>query len=91
VRCTPHYAHLYYWAPQHRLPLSFPEGLKTPSYVDFLYFSFTISSAAQTSDVTVHSTSMRATVLAQTVLSFFYNFAILGLSINIAAGLAGGK
>jgi uncharacterized membrane protein len=34
---------------------------------------------------------MRATVLAQTVLCFFYNCAILGLSINIAAGLAGGK
>ena len=88
---TFHYAHLYYSAPQHRLPLTFPEGLKTPGYVDFLYFAFTISAAAQTSDVTVHSSPMRATVLAQTVLSFFYNFAILGLSINIAAGLAGGK
>jgi uncharacterized membrane protein len=88
---TFHYAHLYYSAPQHRLPLSFPEGLKAPAYIDFLYFSFTISAAAQTSDVTVHSSPMRATVLAQTVLCFFYNCAILGLSINIAAGLAGGK
>jgi uncharacterized membrane protein len=88
---TFHYAHMYYSAPQHRLPLNFPEGLKTPSYVDFMYFSFTIAAAAQTSDVTIRTTAMRATVLAQTVLSFFYNFAILGLSINIAAGLAGGK
>lgn len=88
---TFHYAHMYYAAPRHRLPLNFPEGLKTPSYLDFLYFSFTIAAAAQTSDVTVHTTAMRATVLAHSVLSFFYNFAILGLSINIAASLASGK
>jgi uncharacterized membrane protein len=56
-----------------------------------MYFAFTIAAAAQTSDVQVRSTPMRSAVLAQSVLSFFYNFAILGLSINIAAGLAGGK
>jgi uncharacterized membrane protein len=88
---TFHYAHMYYSAPQNRLPLGFPEGLKAPSYLDFMYFAFTIAVAAQTSDVTVRTTPMRAAVVAQSVLSFFYNFAILGLSINIAAGLAGGK
>lgn len=88
---TFHYAHMYYTAAPNRLPLSFPEGLKTPSYLDFMYFAFTIGTAAQTSDVEVRTTPMRAAVLAQSVLSFFYNFAILGLSINIAAGLAGGK
>jgi uncharacterized membrane protein len=88
---TFHYAHMYYTAPKDSPPLSFPEGLATPSYLDFMYFAFTIAAAAQTSDVQVRSTPMRAAVLAQSVLSFFYNFAILGLSINIAAGLAGGK
>lgn len=88
---TFHYAHMYYSAPPNRLPLSFPEGLKAPSYLDFMYFAFTIAAAAQTSDVTVRTTAMRSAVLAQSVLSFFYNFAILGLSINIAAGLAGGQ
>jgi uncharacterized membrane protein len=87
---TFHYAHMYYSAPANRLPLSFPDELKSPSYLDFMYFAFTIAVAAQTSDVAVRTTAMRAAVLAQSVLSFFYNFAILGLSINIAAGLAGG-
>lgn len=87
---TFHYAHLYYTAPANRLPLGFPEALKSPSYVDFMYFAFTIAVAVQTSDVSVRTTAMRGTVLVQSVLGFFFNLAILGLSINIAAGLAGG-
>ena len=69
----------------------FPEALKSPSYLDFMYFAFTISVAVQTSDVAVRTTAMRATVLAQSVLCFFFNLAILGLSINIAASLVGGR
>jgi len=87
---TFHYAHLYYSAPANRLPLKFPEDLKAPSYLDFMYFAFTISVAVQTSDVAVRTTAMRGTVLAHSVLCFFFNLAILGLSINIAAALAGG-
>jgi uncharacterized membrane protein len=86
---TFHYAHLYYSSPANRLPLGFPEALKSPSYVDFMYFSFTIAVAVQTSDVSVRTTAMRATVLAQSVLSFFFNLTILGLAINMAATLAG--
>jgi uncharacterized membrane protein len=52
-----------------------------------MYFAFTIAVAVQTSDVSVKTTAMRGTVLAQSVLSFFFNLAILGLSINIAASL----
>jgi len=84
---TFHYAHMYYTAPPNRLPLAFPDALKSPSYLDFMYFAFTISVAVQTSDVSVRTTAMRAAVLAQSVLCFFFNLAILGLSINIAAGL----
>ena len=86
---TFHYAHMYYSSPEHRRPLGFPDGLKSPSYVDFMYFALTLSVAVQTSDVSVHTTAMRATVIAQCVLCFFFNLAILGLSINIAASLAG--
>ena len=88
---TFHYAHLYYSSPAHRLPLEFPDALKSPSYLDFMYFAFTIAVAVQTSDVAVRTTAMRATVLAQSVLSFFFNLAILGLSINMAASLVGGR
>jgi uncharacterized membrane protein len=82
-----HYAHLYYRAPATRRPLRFPEELVEPDYWDFLYFSFTIAVAVQTSDVQVMTRGMRKLVLGQSVLSFFFNLAILGLAINIAAGL----
>jgi uncharacterized membrane protein len=82
-----HYAHLFYRAPANCLPLRFPGDLQDPDYWDFLYFSFTIAVAAQTSDVTVMTRGMRKLVLGHSVLAFFFNLAILGLSINIAAGL----
>jgi len=80
-----HYAHLYYQ--QQKRPLQFPGGEHQPDYWDFLYFSFTIAVAAQTSDVVVQSQALRKLVLGQSVLSFFFNLLILGLSINIAASL----
>lgn len=82
-----HYAHLYYQAAPDQRPLQFPEPALEPNYWEFLYFSFTIAVAAQTSDVIVRTRPMRQLVLGQSVLSFFFNLFILGLSINIAAGL----
>lgn len=84
---TFHYAYLYYRSSPSKRPLAFPGHETHPDYWDFLYFSFTIAVAAQTSDVTVMSREMRRVVLVQSVLSFLFNVAILGLSINIAAGL----
>ena len=81
-----HYAHIYYRAGNSEPPLRFPQENLEPDYWDFLYFSFTIAVAVQTSDVAVASTTMRKLVLGQSVLSFFFNLLILGLSINIAAG-----
>lgn len=50
-------------------------------------FSFTIALTSQTSDVAIRSRSIRKAVLAQSVLSFFFNIAVLGLCVNVAAGL----
>ncbi len=86
---TFHYAHLFYRSDPGARPLAFPDHECNPTYWDFLYFSFTISVAAQTSDVTVVSRGMRKIVLGQSILSFFFNAAILGLSINIAASVVG--
>jgi len=58
-----------------------------PVYSDFLYVAFTIAAAAQTSDVTITTPAMRRLVLAQSVLSFAFNTAVLALSINLAAAL----
>lgn len=82
-----HYAHLYYRAPADSRPLRFPDEGLEPDYWDFLYFSFTIAVAVQTSDVTVMSRPMRKLVLGHSVLAFFFNVLILGLSVNIAASL----
>jgi len=87
---TFHYAKLYYRSNPHHRALKFPDSEVQPNYWDFLYFSFTIAVAAQTSDVALASRTIRKTALAQSVLSFWFNMAILGLSINIAAGLVGG-
>ena len=86
---TFHYARIYYNSPAERRALSFPDKEENPNYWDFLYFSFTIAVAAQTSDVAVMSRSMRKTVLAQSILGFLFNVAIIGLSINIAASFVG--
>jgi len=84
---TLHYARAYYRSPAERRALGFPDGETNPDYWDFLYFSFTIAVAAQTSDVSVISRPLRRIVLAQSVLSFFFNLAILGLTVNVAASL----
>jgi uncharacterized membrane protein len=80
---------MFYTSPIGRRALCFPDKEENPDYWDFLYFSFTIAVAAQTSDITVMSHSMRKAVLAQSVLSFLFNVAIIGLSINLAASLVG--
>ncbi|CNI22476.1 putative transmembrane protein [Yersinia aldovae] len=87
---TMHYAHLFY-LPRDKsetvLPLLFPKEITTPSYWDFLYFSFTIGVASQTADVSTGTSDIRRVVLLQSVLSFIFNMTILGLSINVGAGL----
>jgi uncharacterized membrane protein len=87
---TLHYARHYYQSPDNAPALRFPDKNLKPGYWDFLYFSFTIAVASQTADVSLGSTAARRTALAQSVLSFFFNLAVLGLSINIAASLVGG-
>lgn len=86
---TLHYARLYYDTGVQETPLLFPDQSLTPDYWDFLYFSFTIAVASQTSDVVLRSRAIRRAALAQSILSFYFNVAVLGLCVNIAAGLLG--
>jgi uncharacterized membrane protein len=80
-----HYAHEYWLEGQ---GLIFP-GNESPTYSEFLYFSFTVGMTAQLSDVTTNSPIMRRVVLMHGLLSFLFNTAILASAINLAAGLAG--
>ncbi len=89
-----HYAHEYFdeleaapgKEPKDAGGLHFP-GTDDPDYFDFLYFSFIIGVASQTADVEITSPEMRRVSLAHSILSFFFNSAVLALTINIAAGL----
>ena len=85
-----HYAHDYY------LPedggdaqggLMFP-GCDVPDYWDFLYFATSIGATSQTSDTTIRSSSLRRLVTLHGVIAFFFNTAVLALTVNIAASLA---
>ena len=66
--------------------LVFP-GVEAPDYLDFLYFSYVIGVACQTADVEISSRAMRRIALVHGVVAFFFNSAVLALTINIAAGL----
>lgn len=84
-----HYAHDYYAGKEDRKGLNFP-GETPPDYWDFLYFSFNLGAAAQTSDVQIESPRTRRTVLAHTIVSFLFNTGVLALAINVGASLIGG-
>jgi uncharacterized membrane protein len=80
-----HYAHEYYIdAREESGGLAFP-GKGQPDYWDFFYFSVVIGMTSQVSDVAVTAKSIRRTVTAHGVLSFFFNATLLALMVNIAA------
>jgi uncharacterized membrane protein len=89
-----HYAHEYFSerivkganATESHAALRFP-GTSEPDYLDFFYFSFVIGVACATADVEIWARGMRRTALVHCVLAFFFNSAVLALTINIAAGL----
>ena len=89
-----HYAHEYYIERkgEAELPEELRGGLqfidtRQPDYSDFMYFSFVIGVASQTADIVICSRTMRRVALAHCVLAFFFNTAVLALTINIAAGM----
>lgn len=81
-----HYAHEFYGDEGERRGLAFPKE-EHPDYWDFLYFSFNMGAAAQTSDVVVVSRKMRRLVLSHTILAFLFNAMILALAVNVGASL----
>jgi uncharacterized membrane protein len=83
---TVHYADMFYSAEVGEQPLRFPET-REPVFWDFAYFSFTIAAACQTADVATTQVGIRRVVVAQSIISFLFNLAILGFAINVTAGL----
>ena len=85
-----HYAHEFYVENRYEDGgLAFP-GKEQPDYWDFAYFSLVIGMTSQVSDVAVTAKAIRRTVLAHGVVSFFFNVALLALTVNIAASVLAG-
>ena len=79
-----HYAREFY-DPTTGGGLAFPGDEKEPDYWDFVYFSFVIGMTSQVSDVGITSKQIRRTAAAHGVVAFFFNAALLALTINLAA------
>jgi uncharacterized membrane protein len=81
-----HYAHEYY-GPGRDPPggLHFPGEDLEPDYRDFFYFAMTIGMSTEVSDVSITNRRIRRTALAQGIVAFWFNVAVLALLINIAA------
>jgi uncharacterized membrane protein len=83
-----HYAHDFYIARirGEKDPLAFP-GTPDPDYFDFFHFACVIGTAAQTADICFNGPALRPVGTLHCILAFFFNAALLALTINIAAGL----
>jgi uncharacterized membrane protein len=84
-----HYAHLYYSGRdggRDQAGLDFPGRHQEPDYWDFVYFSFTLGVALQTSDVCITSAHIRRVVTIHCLGAFVYNLVVLALAVNVLAG-----
>jgi uncharacterized membrane protein len=85
-----HYAHEFYIENRYQDGgLAFP-GKEQPDYWDFVYFSLVIGMTSQVSDVAVTAKALRRMVAVHGVISFFFNAALLALTVNIAASALSG-
>lgn len=88
-----HYAHNWYLPgapdrdgkPTDRKGLRFPGDSAEPDYWDFSYFAFVIAMTFQVSDVQVTSKRMRRLALVHGLVAFFFNIAVVALSVNLVA------
>ena len=83
-----HYAREFYGASsdKHAGGLLFP-GKEDPDYWDFLYYSLVVAMTAQVSDVQITSKTIRRLTTVHGVASFFFNVAVLALTVNIVSSL----
>lgn len=83
-----HYAHLFYTSDdggKDLAGLTFPGDRSEPDYSDFVYFSFTIGVALQTSDVAITSPGLRRVAIGQSIAAFAYNLVVLALAVSVLA------
>ena len=88
---TLHYAHAFYAKDAKHGGdtggLDIP-GTKTPDYLDFAYFAFTLGMTFQTSDVDITLRPLRRVALLHCFAAFVFNLGVIAFTIN---ALSGGK
>jgi uncharacterized membrane protein len=87
------YAHLY-WHDEdgdgtENGGIRFP-GTDEPSDWDFAYFAFCLGTSFAVSDPQVTETRIRREVIVHSIISFAYNSVIIGMVINLFAGIFSG-
>ena len=88
-----HYANLFY-APPDRPGAAAPAGgllfpgTERPGTWDFIYYAFVVGMTAQVSDVQILSTKIRRATLGHSVVSFFFNTAIIAMAVNAVVAIA---
>jgi uncharacterized membrane protein len=84
------YAHLYWYDDDGDGTacggITFP-GTPEPSDYDFAYFAFCIGASFAVSDPQVTETRVRREIIVHSIISFAYNSVIIGLVINLFAGI----
>jgi uncharacterized membrane protein len=60
-----------------------------PDFRDFAYVSFTVGMTYQIADTSVTDNRLRRVVLVHSLLSYLFGAVIIGLAINLLAGLVG--
>ena len=78
------YAHRYYLTPVGGI--NFP-GDREPDYHDFAYISLTVGMTFQVSDTEISTPAVRRIVLQQALLAYLFGAVIIGVAINLIAGL----
>jgi len=66
--------------------IKFP-GTDAPSDYDFAYFAFTLGVSFAISDPQITETRIRKEVIVHSIIAFWYNAIIIGMVINIFAGI----
>jgi uncharacterized membrane protein len=82
---TLHYAHRYFEADG---GIEFPKT-DDPTYLDFAYVAFTVGMTFQVSDTEISDRSIRWLLLRHAALAYLFGTVIVGLTINLLAGLLG--
>ena len=59
-----------------------------PRYRDFAYLAFTVGMTFQVSDTNISRQDIRATILRHMLLSYLLGAVVIGVTINLVAGLA---